>query len=61
MATGRLPKSSWVRYDKIFTLSENIVVRYYGTLSSNVFQEVAVPGKPNLRASADLKGFNDLC
>ncbi len=40
MATGRLPKPSWVRYDKIFTLSETVVVRNFGTLDGDIFREV---------------------
>lgn len=40
MATGRLPKPSWIRVDKIFTLSETIIVRNYGTLDVGIFRKV---------------------
>ena len=40
MNRGRLPKPSWIRVDKIFTLSEAMIVRDYGSLDTAVFQEV---------------------
>ena len=40
MTYGHLPRSSWARCDKIFTLSETLVVRNYGTLKSAVFKEI---------------------
>jgi len=40
MVAGHLPKPSWIRYDKIFTLSENIVIRNYGTLNIDIFLKV---------------------
>ena len=40
MTVGQLPKQSWVRCDKIFTLSATLAVRDYGTLSDDVFQKV---------------------
>jgi mRNA interferase MazF len=33
MATGRLPKPSWIRYDKIFTLTQTIVIGHFGVQS----------------------------
>lgn len=32
MSNGTLPKRSWVRYDKLFTLSSDIITKIYGTL-----------------------------
>ncbi len=32
MSNGTLPKNSWVRYDKLFTLSSDIITKIYGTL-----------------------------
>ena len=40
MATGRLPKTSWIRCDKIFTLSDSIIVKTYGSLVEDVLQKV---------------------
>ena len=40
MAVGQLPKQSWVRCDKIFTLSETLAAREYGILSDDVFQKI---------------------
>jgi len=40
MAIGRLPKPSWIRIDKIFTLSETIIVRNYGALDAAAFRKV---------------------
>jgi hypothetical protein len=34
-----LPKQSWIRIDKIFTLSEALIVRHYGRLNRAVFGE----------------------
>jgi mRNA interferase MazF len=39
MKSGHLPKPSWIRVDKIFTLSEALIVRNYGTLNTTAFQE----------------------
>ena len=30
MKTGHLPRQSWIRCDKLFTLSKNVIVRQYG-------------------------------
>jgi len=40
MRSGLLPKTSWVRYDKIFTLSASLIKKRYGTLQNDVFQEI---------------------
>ncbi len=40
MKDGSLPKKSWIRYDKIFTLSTSTVVRRYGAINEDVFLEV---------------------
>jgi len=40
MAEGRLPRASWVRCDKIFTLGENAVVRNYGKLKDDAFLQI---------------------
>ncbi|MDD5207270.1 MAG: type II toxin-antitoxin system PemK/MazF family toxin [Desulfobacterales bacterium] len=40
LAAGRLPKQSWVRCDKVFTLSQGDIVGNYGTLNEDVFSEV---------------------
>ena len=40
MVTGYLPKPSYVRYDKIFTLNDSIIVKLYGTIGEAKLQEV---------------------
>ena len=40
LEAGRLPRRSWIRVDKIFTLSEVLIVRGYGKLNAAVFQKV---------------------
>jgi len=37
---GFLPKKSWIRYDKIFTLSTSTVVKRYGSVKEDVFSEI---------------------
>ena len=37
MGTGNLPRRSWIRCDKLFTLSGSIVVRLYGSLNNTAF------------------------
>jgi len=37
MSTGDLPRKSWIRCDKLFTLSTSIVVRHYGSLNNTAF------------------------
>ena len=40
MSTGDLPRKSWIRCDKLFTLSSSIVVRHYGSLNNTAFNMV---------------------
>jgi mRNA interferase MazF len=40
MKSGKLPRRSWIRCDKIFTLSKDIIVRHYGSLDDNAFNSV---------------------
>ena len=40
MKTGRLPRQSWIRCDKIFTLSKSAIVRQYGSLDNMAFKNV---------------------
>ncbi len=40
MLTGRLPRKSYIRYDKIFTLNNAIIVKTYGSIKQNVLQKV---------------------
>ena len=40
MKTGHLPRQSWVRCDKLFTLSKSVVVRHYGSLENTAFNNV---------------------
>jgi mRNA interferase MazF len=40
MSTGDLPRQSWIRCDKLFTLSRSLVVRHYGSLNYTVFDVV---------------------
>lgn len=35
---GKLPDRSWIRCDKLFTLSKGTVVRHYGTLEDAAFR-----------------------
>ncbi len=37
---GTLPKISWVRYDKIFTLSASLIKKKYGRLNNRIFDEI---------------------
>jgi mRNA interferase MazF len=37
---GRLPKKSWIRTDKLFTLSSAIVVKDFGAVRPDVFKKV---------------------
>ncbi len=38
--SGNLPKTSWVRYDKIFTLSTDLIKKRYGTLRNEDFDKI---------------------
>ena len=40
MGAGRLPKQSWIRCDKIFTLSSSIIVKTYGSIKEQVFLQI---------------------
>jgi mRNA interferase MazF len=40
MRDGFLPKKSWIRYDKIFTLSTSTLVRRYGSINEDVYLDV---------------------
>ena len=40
MKTGHLPRQSWIRCDKLFTLSISVIVRQYGSLDDNAFSIV---------------------
>ena len=37
---GRLPKKSWIRTDKLFTLSSEIVVKNFGAIRPDTFKQV---------------------
>jgi mRNA interferase MazF len=36
MIAGSLPRNSWIRYDKIFTLSTEIVAKTYGVIKDEL-------------------------
>ena len=40
LLSGRLPKKSWVRTDKVFTLSREIVEKRFGAVRAETFQAV---------------------
>jgi len=40
LSEGNLPKISWARYDKIFTLSSSLVSNKYGRLRDDVFDQI---------------------
>ena len=40
MKSGQLPRRSWIRFDKIFTLNKGIIVRHYGSLDNHAFNSV---------------------
>jgi mRNA interferase MazF len=37
MVEGQLPKPSWIRCDKVFTLNVNIIAKRYGKLGTQAF------------------------
>ncbi len=37
LSSGSLPRTSWIRVDKIFTLAEGAVIRRFGMLSAEAF------------------------
>ena len=40
LSEGTLPKPSWVRVDKVFTLEQRLVLRVFGKLSDETVQQV---------------------
>ena len=40
LAQGALPKPCWIRFDKVFTLSESSIVKTFGALSPQTIQAV---------------------
>jgi mRNA interferase MazF len=48
LSDGLLPKPSWVRCDKMFTLSQAIVVSHYGTLGAETLNAVLAVACPHL-------------
>jgi mRNA interferase MazF len=40
LLTGKLPKKSLIRYDKIYTLEQSIVIKQIGIVSENVLKNV---------------------
>jgi len=48
LADGLLPKPSWVRCDKMFTLSQATIVSHYGTLAAETLNAVLAVACPHL-------------
>jgi mRNA interferase MazF len=40
LVQGALPKPCWIRFDKVFTLSESSIVKTFGALSPQTVQNV---------------------
>jgi mRNA interferase MazF len=40
LVEGALPKACWIRFDKVFTLSESSIVKTFGALSPQTIQAV---------------------
>ena len=40
LVRGALPKPCWIRFDKVFTLSESSIVKTFGTVSPQTIQAV---------------------
>ena len=40
MKSGQLPRLSWIRCDKFFTLSKSVIVRHYGSIDDNAFNSI---------------------
>jgi mRNA interferase MazF len=40
LAQGALPKPCWIRFDKVFTLSESSIVKTFGAVSPQTIQAV---------------------
>ena len=47
MSSGSLPKASWIRTDKVFTLNQTLVIKSVGEVSEGVFRQArgAICGK----------------
>lgn len=48
LVDGQLPKPSWIRCDKVFTLSQGTIISHYGTLSTETLNAVLAVACPNL-------------
>lgn len=42
LSQGHLPKASWVRVDKIFTLEQNMIQRVFGSLDETTLERILV-------------------
>ena len=40
LSQGALPRPCWIRFDKVFTLSENSIVKTFGAVSPQTIQAV---------------------
>jgi len=40
LVEGALPKACWIRFDKVFTLSESSIVKTFGAVSPQTIQAV---------------------
>jgi mRNA interferase MazF len=40
LSVGKLPKTSLIRYDKIYTLEQSMVIKRFGCVSDNVLNRV---------------------
>ena len=60
METGRLPMRSWIRCDKIFTLSEHIIAKNYGTVRDTALQDVMERVCEHLGCIRDFEGYENL-
>ena len=40
LVAGTFPKACWIRFDKVFTLSESSIVKTFGTVSPLTLQRV---------------------
>lgn len=40
MKTGHLPRQSWIRCDKLFTLNTSIITGQYGSLNNSAYNSV---------------------
>lgn len=59
LSQGSLPRTSWVRLDKIFTLAEGSIFKPFGTLTSAAMKNVLADCAGESGVSTDgLKGCN---